>query len=471
MLGLATFALASCDEDFNDWTSQQTNTQGETISFGNGSVSEVAVINMANVADGTDSIQICNITEPTSTYSTTANKYVVDFGDKTYSMDSKGRMKYSDLKTYVESSYGKKPVERDIAATITAYTGDGNTAVKSILTKSDVFNVKVIPASPYIDPNGYYLVGSIDGWSCTKVDAYHLTNSGADVYTDPVFTVTIAAPAYAETYEIKIAPASAWDGSSDGKVANWGNVLSATSGSPETAYSGNFSYTNGGGNIKFAGKSDAKFYVVTINVLDGTYKVSPVEYPTYLYEIGNNTKWSSVLAIYSPNNDGIYTGAFYLKSGFKFRSNHNDWNGFYNLGSNTSHEAGVLVNDGGSGNIEIAEDGFYQVSVDINKMIYTLKPFTSIGIIGDGQPGGWSNDTKMTYDATNMYWYANNVTLVDGSIKFRSDGSWTGVNLGGDFNNLVQGSNDNIKVTAGTYNIKLYLESDVAPHATLEVVK
>jgi hypothetical protein len=473
ILGLSTLALASCNQDFNDWTNQSTNTQGDAVKFGNGSVSEVDVINMANVPDGTDSIKVCNITAPTSTYSTTANSYFIYFdeGKSAYKIDNQGRMKYSDFKTYTESTYGKRPVERDMAATITAYTGDGKTAVKSIIAKSETFQVKAIPVSPYIDANGYYIVGSLDEWTTRKVDAWHLVNSGVDVYADPVFSVTIPAPAYADKYEIKIAPSSAWDGSTDEKVKDWSNVLSATSNSPATSYTGNVSYTNAGGNITFAGDKDAKFYVITINVIDGTYKVDPVTYPTYMYEIGNNTGWSSVQALYSPKNDGIYTGAFYLKSGFKFRNNHYDWNGYYNLGWNASKEEGVIYNSGSSNNIELSSDGFYLVTVDITKMTYTLLPFTNIGIIGDAQ-GSWDNSTEMKYDETNKCWYINGIKLIDGSIKFRSDNNWNGVNMGGDITKLDQGGfSGNIKVTAGTYNIKLYLESDVAPHATLELVK
>jgi len=469
LLGLSLLAFSSCDEDFSDWVNQDTNTQGEAIKFGSGSVSEVSVIKLADYADDTDSIKICSIVEPTSTYSSTSNAYVVSFNGTEYKLDSEGRMKFSDLKSYVESTYGKRPVERDMAATVIAYTGDGKTAVKSVLAKSDAFSVKVVPASPYIDPAGYYVVGSVDGWGLTKVDAFHMVNSGADVYDDPVFTATIPAPAYADVYEIKIAPSSAWNGSADGKVANWSQVLSAVPGNSDVAYSGNFSYDNSGGNIRFAGKENAKFYVVTVNVLEGTYKIDAVEYPTFLYEIGNNTGWSGVQALFSPNNDGVFTGAFYLKSGFKFRSNANNWDGYYNLGWNATQDEGVLLNSGGSGDIKLAEDGHYFVKVNIADMTYSLQKFTSMGVIGGAQPGGWDKSTDMTYDAANKCWYVSNIKLNDGEIKFCSDNRWDMVNLGSDLNKLIQ-DGGNITVVAGTYNIKLYLDSDTAPHATLEKV-
>lgn len=468
-MGLAVMAMSACDESFNDWASQKTNSQGEAIKFGNGTVSEVGVINLADYPETTDSIKVCDIVAPTSTYAATNNSFVISFGAKEYKLDAEGRMIFADLKSYVESAYGKRPTQRDMEAKVIAYTGDGMTTVKNVLASSGAFKVKVIPSSPYIDPNGYYVVGSIDGWSLTKVDAYHLVNSGADVYDDPVFTALIPAPAYADVFEVKIAPASAWNGSGDGKVSDWSQVLSALPDNDEVAGSGSFSYTNAGGNIRFAGSATAKFYQISVNLLEGTYKIDAVEYPTYLYEIGNNTGWGGVQALYSPKNDGIYTAGFYLKSGFKFRSNHDDWAGFYNLGANAANDPGVLFNDGGSGDIKLDADGFYFVTVDLTKMTYSLKPFTAMGVIGEAQPGGWDNTTLMEYDMTEKCWFINGLALNDGEIKFRSDNTWDLVNLGGSLNKLEQGGS-NIAVSAGTYNIKLYIDSDVAPHATLEKV-
>lgn len=469
-MGLAVMAMSACDESFNDWASPKTNSQGKAIQFGNGTVSEVDVIKLADYPEAAASIKVCDIVAPTSSYATTSNTYFISFGEKEYKLDAEGCMTVGDLKSYVESTYGKRPVRRDMEANVIAYTGNGMTNVKNVLASSGAFKVKVVPDAPYIDPNGYYAVGSIDGWTLTKVDAFHMVNSGADVYVDPVFTALIPAPPYAEVFEVKIAPASAWNGSSDGKVKDWSQVISALPGNDEVAGSGNFSYTNAGGNIRFEGSATAKFYQISVNVLEGTYKIDAVEYPTFLYEIGNNTGWGGVQALYSPKNNGIYTAGFYLKSGFKFRSNHDDWAGFYNLGSNATNDPGVLFNDGGSGDIKIDADGFYFVTVDLTKMTYKLQPFTAMGVIGGAQPGGWDNTTLMEYDMAEKCWFINGLELNDGEIKFRSDNTWELVNLGGNLNKLEQGGS-NISVSAGKYNIKLYLDSDVAPHASLEKVE
>ena len=68
LAGLATFALASCDESFNDCKEQAANMQGETVAFGNGAVKAVALIDFSQIDENTDSVQVCEITKtPTST--------------------------------------------------------------------------------------------------------------------------------------------------------------------------------------------------------------------------------------------------------------------------------------------------------------------------------------------------------------------------------------------------------------------
>ena len=160
----------------------------------------------------------------------------------------------------------------------------------------------------------------------------------------------------------------------------------------------------------------------------------------------------------------------YLKSGFKFRSNRGDWNGSGNWGSDADKTEGVLINDGGSGDIPLAADGFYAIKVDIVNLTYAVTPFTQLGIIGDGQPGGWDTDTKLTYVEAERCWKATGVQLEAGkSIKFRTVGDWETVNIGGSsVDNLVFKSNDNIPVAeSGTFTVKLFLETGDAPHATL----
>ena len=104
-LGFAALLMTACDKDFDDLGQQAGNEQGSAVTFGNGSVAEVEVINFADIAEGQDSVQVCKITAPTSSYAETANVYEVTFSAKgeelTMKLDSEGRVLYSDFKKFV----------------------------------------------------------------------------------------------------------------------------------------------------------------------------------------------------------------------------------------------------------------------------------------------------------------------------------------------------------------------------------
>jgi hypothetical protein len=78
----------------------------------------------------------------------------------------------------------------------------------------------------------------------------------------------------------------------------------------------------------------------------------------------------------------------------------------------------------------------------------------SWGIIGDGTPGGWGDDTVMKYNNTTKKWTVTGVVLTAGTFKFRKNHNW-GTNLGGSGGVLTAGGG-NISVAAGgTYTITL----------------
>lgn len=106
--------------------------------------------------------------------------------------------------------------------------------------------------------------------------------------------------------------------------------------------------------------------------------------------------------------------------GFKFIGEQGTWeNG--NFGTIGGTQDGNLQNDGGSGDIKVAEtdgDGLYYVQVDIDNLTYKAIKM-NWGIIGSATANGWDGETAMTYDfATNQY--SITATLAAGEMKFRS---------------------------------------------------
>ncbi len=212
-------AMASCDDSFNDWTQQATNTEKDAISFGNGTVNEVGLIDFANLPEGTDSVQVCTISAaPTTSSDTYKSSYSIIFSytnpatskveETTLNMSKDGKVAFSELKSYVEATYGKRPTERDLASVARVSFSNGSTAT---YLNSDNFTVKVKPQAPEIE-SAYYYVGAANNWSETD-QTYKLTNSGLDVYDDPEFSVVVPVvykDGKPQDNWFKIAPASAY---------------------------------------------------------------------------------------------------------------------------------------------------------------------------------------------------------------------------------------------------------------------
>ena len=60
----------------------------------------------------------------------------------------------------------------------------------------------------------------------------------------------------------------------------------------------------------------------------------------------------------------------------------------------------------------------------------------------------------MTYSKADVAWVIKDVKLKDGELKFRANDGWD-INWGGTPDALTQGG-DNLKISEGTYDIKLY---------------
>ena len=115
------------------------------------------------------------------------------------------------------------------------------------------------------------------------------------------------------------------------------------------------------------------------------------------------------------------------------------------------------------GTLSVPTNDYYEIELDIVNATFTATPYdvsgattyATIGIIGSATPGGWDADTDMTQAAFNPHlWFINDIALIDGEVKFRADNDWA-VNWGGgvEFSSLGDTGNDNIPVSAETYDV------------------
>ena len=172
--------------------------------------------------------------------------------------------------------------------------------------------------------------------------------------------------------------------------------------------------------------------------------------------VGSITNWGGIpdIPFWKTTTPNILVAYVGLTAGdeIKFRKD-SDWTVNYgsgNVATNSTGFAGSL--DAGGANIIVPTTGQYKITIDLNALTFTAESF-QWGIVGSAATNGWDGpDTQvLSFDGINEVWYANNVTLSDGEIKFRQNNAWD-VNYGGANGNLVLGGS-NIEVTEGTYNI------------------
>ena len=443
-------AMVSCTEDYTDWANPQINPEEEAVAFGNGSVTPVDVINLANVTE--EKIQVASIVAPTSSDAGYTPTIKINLGDKTYDIDNDGKMATADLASYISETYGKRPIEHDINATLDAWFNNGSTVVK--MATSETFQVKAIPVAPVID-EGYYLVGDmfnaegVDGWNTVSAKQA-FKHSDKDVYDDPIFTLTFETKEANQCW--KVIPKKNIDAETfwaagvvgpkiDGDVSMTGLL---TSDGP------------GAGKIAEPGK-----YRLTLNMMDYSYTIEKVMYDPFIYFIGSTDAWGSSdqkLALVD-DEKGTYTGYIYLadpnNAGFEFKFQRvaGSWDNaigasnfvtFNDAAIDANHENNLGVNAG---------EGVYYMDVNLSEGTITATKVESMGMVGQFQ--GWDKEAPvpMTWNAEE---YCFEATMAAGVTadgwKFIVNKGWS-INLGGSIDNLEQ---DGANLTVAGNTIKLY---------------
>ena len=295
----------------------------------------------------------------------------------------------------------------------------------------------------------YYLVGGNGEWGSGKSQKF--SHSDADVFDDPIFTYVLTG---GSDMWFAFGDAEALDAIDAG---DWKQLFGTTGASEDLKGTFDRRY-NLDGDHSFHVDGQAKFYRFTINALEMTYEITPLDFAEYFYEIGNESSWSASHALYGAAGDGKYQGYYYLDGEFKFKPNADNWDDDleYVSGDATS---GTLTAGGGP-NCPNPGAGFYQIDLDAASLTYSLTKVNTISIIGTVN-GNWDTDTDLAYNAETGAWEVT-ATLAAGAMKFRMNHDWA-VSWGGAngdataFDNLTQNNGKDLSVEAGTYHIQLFI--------------
>ena len=430
---LASVSLASCNGDYDDWANPQTNPQEASaakygITFAAGTEAEC---NMPD-EDGVINLVTVNSTDANVTGYTVKDLKVNGEAIKGEAVGNNIQVNAVELeKILCKQNNSRASVAHDInvesKVSVNLASGDA-VAINTVGTTTA--KLKPTP-TPAIDPNGYYMLGHLNGkddWDNT--DPVWMNKVSDGVYQAKV--TTAKDKNWFKFFEGSKFVSGDWDAINSGALGCKDNGCEDASG---------YIYYTGDkwGELQTLVIPGAGTWIVTLDMNNLTYSVGkPI-----LYMAGDANGWNQIDILNS--DDGVhFTGYMYLnQNGFKFCTQPN-WDG--------TNYGGAFFGESEDNIMMTQEAGFYQVDVDLSAKTYTLTPFT-IGIIGSATPKGWDGDTEMTYNPEERCWELKNVELTDGEMKFRHTNDWN-LNWGGPLDALVH-DGDNIAVAAGTYDIKL----------------
>ena len=451
--GVALLAgLAACDGDYNDWKRPQTNEQGpveevnlpivaqESYDFTTMTDEEIAAMNIALVTP-----------QPRHSFFDATFTYGEKSVDASLNLD--GTIAATDFIAAIKSICGPAPIEREVAMKVIAEYKDFD---GKILRDVNNATLKVTLKAPYIE-TAYYYVGELNGWNNSSTD-YKFEHSGKDVYEDPIFTLFIPAP-YDEAGNrkdnyFKIFAESAlgtWDSP---------NILgSETDG--DTSLEGRLFDEGKANAINMPASDGASAYTIELNLLERTYKITPLVWQPYAYLPGDANGWSFDRDILLGNGNGQFEGYAVLGGEWGWKvSQYPDWD---HTDYGDAGEPNKLVEKGGN-IMQGSTATQYFVKVDLDALTYELTEVTAISLIGEIR-GAWDTDVDLTPDLANRCWTVT-ADLNAGKWKFRVNHDWQ-YNFGGSYDALYQGGADMTLEEAGNYTITIWPTFDGNSHCTV----
>ena len=322
-IALAGLFMGSCSEDFKDWADPQTNPQEDAITIPGYQASAVSALDLAKVAE--DSVNVYTISSATLPEGFELGNSRIELTPEgvenatatEVKTSNDGKATKADLQALIESVYGKAPVARTFDGHVyTTAVKDGQAA----LIDAGTVKVTATPVAPNISQN-YYIIGGTLDWKADAAKTQKFNHSDINVYDDPVFTITIPAKEGEDTWFGIVD-----DAACEAIAANndWSSVLGTAKGNGnnalnETEQLDTRAKVGNDASFKVPASAGAKYIKVEINMLDYTYKITPLSFDEYFYEIGGDSNWKSTNALYGGNGDGKYQGFYYLNGEFKFK--------------------------------------------------------------------------------------------------------------------------------------------------------
>ncbi len=468
MAAMASLALASCDEDFDDWSEAQSNDQESAAAY---NVSLTAgpdtSIKMDNAGETLQLVAISSSSDEISGYilnSITVNGMTIEA-----SIDEENcvAVDAAELAKAVESYYFSRAAETrtlEVVTSVSVELSNGDVITAETTTTTATFTDYAVPEAS----DGYYMLGDWQNWDLANPTVMELQSDGTYMAT---VTTTSSGDNWYKFYRGDTYSTTEWDSTNSGAI---GSITNGDGTLQNLAvYEGDPLYSDGVQTPVISGEGT---FEITFDPANLTYTIVRAEARYYL--IGNmqaGTGWdiTSVECIFyaKGSNTYSYTTKWQSSWDMKFVDSKNlgSWDTAVCWGTEVDGDdstSGSLTNSNAQ-SFEAPSAEYYTLTIDMNTQTYewTLldnqspTTYTYVSLIGDFN--SWADDVDLVEEENAPHnWYLRTTIDSDGGLKFRADHDWTtswGTSSSesiGDTYYLSTGS-DNITVPAGTYDFYL----------------
>ena len=457
----AMLGLSSCDESFNDWASPSVNDpEAALAAYGIDVTGSGVEVNM-NDAERPDSIRLVSISSTNEevvsleydkvTINDCKIPYVVKGKDVyvgTYAIDSLARLALKSQK------YETRELKVSVDAHAKLQSGSSVAFTKEVIQKETPIE------TPAVDPNGYYLLGEVNGNGWNPEEPVWFAK-----VADGIYEVTVTTENEGENWY------KFYSGTDAG---NWDGANAHVMGCDTNGDGSLFNYLNWSADLQCPIISGKGKWKVRLDVNNWTYTINEVKPDLFL--TGSNYDWGGKwlqLVPFNESEEDFWT-IIYLHEGeqFKFAPQAGWGDDFGYTGTTINDEAGANITSSSDGNLVVGKAGWYLLKVQngSTKALTVLQP--NVYLIGDAA-GEWNiadshkftvpttedgvfespafaadAELRMCVSVDGFDWWKSEFMVFDGKIEYRGRG------IDQNRVNVKAGQKVTLNFTAGTGEIK-----------------
>lgn len=457
----AMLGLSSCDESFNDWASPSVNDpEAALAAYGIDVTGSGVEVNM-NDAERLDSIRLVSISSTNEevvsleydkvTINDCKIPYVVKGKDVyvgTYAIDSLARLALKSQK------YETRELKVSVDAHAKLQSGSSVAFTKEVIQKETPIE------TPAVDPNGYYLLGEVNGNGWNPEEPVWFAK-----VADGIYEVTVTTENEGENWY-------KFYGGTD--AGNWDGANAHVMGCDTNGDGSLFNYINWSADLQCPIISGKGKWKVRLDVNNWTYTINEVKPDLFL--TGSNYDWGGKwlqLVPFNKSEEDFWT-IIYLHEGeqFKFAPQAGWGDDFGYTGTTINDEAGANITSSSDGNLVVGKAGWYLLKVQngSTKALTVLQP--NVYLIGDAA-GEWNiadshkftvpttedgvfespafaadAELRMCVSVDGFEWWQSEFMVFDGKIEYRGRG------IDQNRVNVKAGQKVTLNFTAGTGEIK-----------------